>query len=174
MKSSTKILVALMLLVVSVAPAFAADKAISIDARHIFDGLYSLEYESATGRDTSFTVQGFYRSAKSGSLSLSGFTTSLGLRKYMNSPVLNGPYIGGGPVLALISGKDGTDTVSVLGLGAAAKVGYKVLIGGGITVDLSGSLTMPLYTRAKVNSDSESMFGGDLGTSWDLFVGYAW
>lgn len=154
--------------------SYARKSAVLLEPKSIARGFFAIESETAINDDASWVSQGMFGGASDGVISVFIWGTGLGYNYYLADRVLNGPYIGASANVISASIQDYYDSISIFGIAAAGRAGFK-FSAGSLIFDVSAALALPLYVSASDGQTTVSATGGTgVGTSLGFGIGYAW
>jgi len=165
-----------LMLVFSASTVFAATDSIHL----IVSNDASFEYERSFSQDTSICIgAGFAGVVSYGGNSISGFSVSAGMKKYVEFNGIEpqeqqGFYLGGFIGMGFITMKNSTETANVTALTVSGIGGYKHIFNNNICLD--GGLGLGLGYMSSDSSVSEDFKTNmwALGLGLRLAVGYSW
>lgn len=169
---------AVLALIMALSGTVYANSVIMVPVLSLAVGLPSIEFEWQRDATTAWALSGNFVTVSDGSLSVTGLGAGFGVHKYFGRTLLNGPYVGASGTFASISGKDSitTEMVSINGVVAMGRAGWKFNSAGrGLTVDIYGSVAIPLYVSASGGGETISAAGlMGVATGVEIAVGWAW
>lgn len=171
-----RIVLAVLVILVLSSGAFASSKTLTVDAYSLSQGIFNGQIEIPRDESSTVVIGGSTGSLNYGVFQADGFGVNAGYRWYPQRNTQNGLFIQGGAGVGFLrltytgydwSGTPVTASANGTVVEFSGMVGYKILLGGGFTLDPAAGFSVATLSVAGYSA-STSVGGYRIGVGYSF------